>query len=247
MIEDIRHRLGQALLDFFRGDTRATLVVWRDDGLAEALPIGYFFRTAAEFSPLEQLALRLCHGRVLDWDAGAGSNSLELQCRGCKVATLASSPQAHEVMVKRGLLEPCLGTPDSFDDGSFDTVLQLGHGIGLVSDLAHLDTYFHRVRKLLRPGGQLLLNSKDVRSDGSPLYQIYQLLNQKMGRYPGEVRLELEYQGKRSAPFRWFHVDMDTVRHHAARNGMTFDLLEQDSRGNYLARLAPDEMMRPRL
>jgi len=35
---DNYHRLGQALLDFFRGDTRATLVIWRDDGLARRSP-----------------------------------------------------------------------------------------------------------------------------------------------------------------------------------------------------------------
>jgi len=64
---------------------------------------------------------------------------------------MASSPQAHEVMVERGLLEPCLGTPDSFQDGSFDTVLQLGHGIGIVTDMAHLDHYLVHVKRLLRP------------------------------------------------------------------------------------------------
>jgi len=38
---------------------------------------------------------------------------------------------------------------------------------------------------------------------------------------------------------------MDTLRQQAAGHGMTFTLLEQDSRGNYLARLEPDEIMRP--
>jgi SAM-dependent methyltransferase len=241
-----RHRFGQAFLDFLRGDKDATLVMWRDDGLVEALPVGYFFRTAAEFSPLEQTALSLCRGRVLDWEAGAGSNSLELQCRGCKVASLASSPQAHEVLLERGLLEAHLGTPAAFDDGSFDTVLQLGHGIGIVGELGQLDEILGQARRLLRPGGQFLVNSRNVQQDESPLYQIYQLLNQKWGRYPGEVRLELEYQGQRGDPFSWFHIDTATLQDHAAKANMKFSLLQQDSRGNYLARLERAESNRPR-
>jgi len=48
---------GLALLDYFRGEASAQLVIRRDDGVEASLPVSHFFRPPAEFSPIEVAAL----------------------------------------------------------------------------------------------------------------------------------------------------------------------------------------------
>ena len=94
---------GQALLDFHNGILSATINVHRDDGLADPLPAAVFFRNAPEFSPIEQAALALCKGEVLDIGAGTGCHSLALQERGLRILAIDISPQAVEIMKQRGV------------------------------------------------------------------------------------------------------------------------------------------------
>src|SRR5574341_2064878 len=94
---------GRALLDFFNGDTSAEIVVHADDGETEVVPISVFFRGPAEFSALEEAALDLCRGRVLDAGAGAGCHALALQERDLPVCAIDIAPEAVEVMRRRGV------------------------------------------------------------------------------------------------------------------------------------------------
>src|SRR5574342_122674 len=96
---------GRALLDFFNGRTSAEVVVHEADGETEVVPARVFFREAEEFSALEEAALDLCRGRVLDVGAGAGCHSLVLQERGLHVCAIDVAPEAVEVMRKRGVAD----------------------------------------------------------------------------------------------------------------------------------------------
>lgn len=44
---------GLALLDYFKGDTSAKIIIQRDDGFKDKLPISLFFRDPSDFPPLE--------------------------------------------------------------------------------------------------------------------------------------------------------------------------------------------------
>ncbi len=61
----------EAMEAYHRGKHDAVLVVY-DDFERDEVPVSYFFRAPDEFPPLEQLALELCRGRVLDVGAGSG-------------------------------------------------------------------------------------------------------------------------------------------------------------------------------
>ncbi len=59
---------GLALLDYFKGNSEAAVVICRSDGFEAELPAKTFFRQPREFSVIEKKALELCKG--LFWMSG---------------------------------------------------------------------------------------------------------------------------------------------------------------------------------
>ena len=230
---------GQALLDYFRGEPLATIVVHRSDGHADNLPASVFFREPASFSPIEQAALNLCRGTVLDIGAGTGCHSLALQERGVPVLALDVSPQALEILAGRGVEACRQADVFEFQGGPFDTLLLMMHGIGMVGDLEGLDRFLSHAHTLLNLGGQLLFDSLDVRYTENPVHLAYQEANRKAGRYVGQIRLRFEYRGQLGLPFDWLHVDPGTLAEHAGRMGWSCRVVRQEENGDYLAQLTP--------
>jgi SAM-dependent methyltransferase len=230
---------GLALKAFFEGDSGARLTVRRDDGLEFALPVGHFFRPAAEFTSLETTALARCRGRVLDIGAGSGLHSLALQARGLDVTALEISPDAVEVMIRRGVRDARCADVFQFREGPFDTLLMLGHGIGVVEDLVGLDRFLELARRLLAPGGRLLLDSTDVRRTDDPRNRAYHEAKRRAGCYIGEVRIQLEFAG-RNGPFcGWLHIDPGTLAERASQAGWLCEIIVDHPGGDYLACLEP--------
>lgn len=230
---------GQSLLDFYNGETAAAVTVRREDGLEDELPASIFFREPAGFSPLEQAALALCQGHVLDIGAGTGCHSLALQQWGTKVLAIDVSPQAIEIMAHRGVKAYQHVDVFDFQQRRYDTLLLMMHGIGMVQDLSGLDRFLSHAHELLQPGGQILLDSLDVRGTEDPRHLAYQAANRRTGRYVGEIRMRFEYKAQIGPLFGWLHVDPETLAAHAAGTGWTCQVVRQEDDGNYLARLAP--------
>ena len=189
---------GAALLACFEGDTGAELILRRDDGQEVRLPVSHFFRRPAEFTPLEKAALERCTGHVLDVGAGTGLHSLALQEKGLRVTAIDVSLQAVEIMTRRGVVDVHCADLFDFRSGPFETVLMMGHGIGLVETLAGLGRFFAHARGLLSERGQVLLDSADVRVTGDPNHLAYHEANRRAGRYVGEIRLQSDFQGRQN-------------------------------------------------
>jgi 2-polyprenyl-3-methyl-5-hydroxy-6-metoxy-1,4-benzoquinol methylase len=230
---------GQSLLDFYSGETAAAVTIRREDGLEDELPASIFFREPAGFSPQEQAALALCQGHVLDIGAGTGCHSLALQERGMRVLAIDVSPQAIEIMAHRGVKAYRHADVFEFHQGRYDTLLLMMHGIGMVQDLSGLDRFLSHAHELLQPGGQILLDSLDVRSTEDPQHLAYQAAKRQAGRYVGEICMQFGYKGHLGPLFGWLHVDPVTLAAHAARSGWTCQIVHQEDDGNYLARLTP--------
>jgi SAM-dependent methyltransferase len=218
---------GLALRDFLAGDLDAEVIVRAEDGEEERTPARVFVRGPADFSALDEAALDLCRGRVLDVGAGAGCHSLVLQARGISVTALDVSPEAVDVMRRRGVRDVRCGDVFAFAGERFDTVLILMNGIGLVGTLVGLDRFLRGVSRLVSPGGQILLDSFDP----GP---------QTPGRshgYAGEMRFQLEYRGVRGAYYHFVFLDFETLRRRAAPAGWCCESIWQEDEGHYLARL----------
>ena len=230
---------GHSLLDHLNGDTSARVVVRRDDGYRDDLPASEFFRSPSDFSPIEQEALMLCRGYVLDVGAGAGCHSLILQEQGTDVLAIDVSPQAIEVMSRRGVKECRLADIFQFEGGPFDTLLMMNHGLGMVEDLSGLDRFLDHARTILKPDGQIVCDSLDVRCTDAPRHVAYREANRRAGRYIGEIRMRFEYGGRIGPTFGWLHVDPETLADCATMHGWLCQVVHREESGDYLARLTP--------
>jgi SAM-dependent methyltransferase len=238
MAEQAMDPYGRALIDYLNGVTGATVLVRRDDGVEDEMPVEMFFRGATDLV-IDRLALERCRGRVLDVGAGTGLHALPLQEWGHEVCAIDVSPQACEVMRRLGVRDVRCADISGFVSDPFDTVLMLGRSIGMVEDLAGLDHFLSDVRRLVKPAGQVLLNSLDVTRTGNPVHLAYHEANRRAGRYAGEIRIQFIYGGVEGPVTSWLHVDADTLAMHASRFGWQCNALLQEEDGNYLARLTP--------
>ncbi|MFC1715752.1 class I SAM-dependent methyltransferase [Candidatus Poribacteria bacterium] len=201
------------------------------------MPISTFFREPADFSSMERTAIDLCQGYVLDVGAGAGADGLALQEEGLPVCAIDISPEACEIMKTRGVKEVYCTDIYDFRGGPFDTMLMLCHGLGLLEDLSGLDRFLEYAHGLLKPGGQIVCDSLDVRYTSNPLHLAYHQANRDAGRYFGEMRMQMEYKGKKWPLWKWLHVDPETLSDHAQKKGWSCKILLQEDSGDYLARL----------
>src|SRR5699024_10419622 len=203
MHEDI---YGKALLNFARGKNGGILMLHTSYGDTEEMPIEIFFREDNELSELEEIALALCDGKVLDVGAGAGIHTLYLQKQGIQVEALDISKRSCECMKIRGVTHPI--HHDFFTlppTSKYDTLLLLMNGIGLAGELKMLKNTLQQAEKLLNPGGQILFDSSNIQY----LYEDYGI--EKPKYYFGEIEYQYEYKGERGIPFKWLFIDQESL------------------------------------
>jgi SAM-dependent methyltransferase len=228
---------GFALLDYFKGNKSATLIVIRDDGMTEPMPAKPYFRNAQDFE-IERIALEMAHGHVLDVGAGTGLHSIFLQNKGLEVCAIDISPQAIQIMHERGVLNILQVDIMSYNGKKFDTILMMGHGIGTVETVTGLNQLLSRARGLLNPSGQILFTSLDVRITNNPKNLAYQKQNIESGRYFGEIRMQFKYDDIMGPIFSWLQVDPDTMKENAKEYGWSCEVIHMQDDGNYLAKLS---------
>ena len=68
--------LGKALLDYHNGNYSEDIITATNISEEDTLPLPYLFRSFVEMPKIEQRALELCRGKILDVGCGAGSHSL---------------------------------------------------------------------------------------------------------------------------------------------------------------------------
>ncbi len=225
--------LGNALSDYFLGNTRDQLMLHTSYGDPEEMPVDVFFREPKDFPELEHIALALCDGHTLDVGAGAGSHALYLQERGFDVTALELSPGACSVMHRRGVRNVLQRDFFGYREANYDTLLFLMNGIGLAGTVAGLSTLLQHCRLMLRKGGQLLFDSSDI----SYLYA--DGLVKKPHGYHGEIRYQYEYKGSTGAPFNWLFIDQEMLTRIARTEGWVVQVVFEDGNDQYLARMEP--------
>ncbi len=223
---------GSAILDFARTKKNSSVVVHSPLFEDDTIDVKYLFRKIDDMSKLEQKALSLCRGRVLDVGAGSGCHSLELQKCGFDVEALDISLQAVEAMRIQGVKN--VSHNSILDhEGQYDTILLLMNGIGLSGTIEGLQVVLKKMHSLLRGDGSIIFDSSDIRylyesEDGS--YQID--LN---AGYYGEIDYQMSYGIVLGKPFKWLYIDFDTLTFYSTKFGFKSELIRMgDDEYSYL-------------
>ncbi len=228
--------IGTALLDYHKGNYTEDIKTFSSLEEEDVIPLPYLFRTYEEMPILEQKAINLCGGSVLDIGCGAGSHSLHLQKKGHDVTALDSSKGAIKVCSDRGILNTVQSTILDYNAMKFDTLLLLMNGIGIAGKLNNLGAYLNHFKTLLAPNGQILLDSSDI---------IYMFEQDDDGGYwtpgnvdyYGEVTFEMSYKNSKGAPFNWLYVDFKTLSQYTKKHNFNCELVSEGAHYDYLAKL----------
>lgn len=239
-ILEMKDLMGKAIWDFYQNKSADDLLTETSISEIDELPVEYFFRDFDEMNLLEQKALELSTGKILDIGAGAGSHSLYLQNeKKLEVFALDNSPKSVEVCQLRGVKNVWCSDILDFPVQTFDTILLLMNGTGIFESLDKIDFYLEKLQSLLNEKGQILIDSTDILymydrdEDGGVMVPA--------DRYYGEVDYFIHYQLDTENPTKWLYLDFETFKRAAENNGLEIEkiLQEEDS---YLAKLTKKDL-----
>ncbi|QBZ97596.1 class I SAM-dependent methyltransferase [Flavobacterium sangjuense] len=226
---------GKAILDFQTDNSPEDLVTETNISEADDMSVEYLFRSFNEMPKLEKKALQLCKGKVLDVGCGAGSHALYLQEKGFDVTAIDISANAIKACQLRDLKNAKVQNIIDLKGESFDTILLLMNGTGIFGTLAETSKYLQKLKSLLNPNGQILLDSSDIiymfdaDDDGSYLVPA--------DSYYGELTFSINYKGETEEAFPWLYLDYNTLQNAAHANGLQCELVLEGKHFDYLAKL----------
>ncbi len=224
---------GKALIDYQNNDYTEDIRTFSSLDEEDTMPLPYLFRSYQEMPLLEKKALALCTGTVLDIGCGAGSHSVHLQSLGVDVTALDRSQGAIETCKARGISQTILGDVRQYDAKKFDTLLLLMNGIGIVGGHQNLNAFLEKLKQLLRPKGQILVDSSDI------IYMFNDDDELPTAHYYGEVQFQMDYKGQKSAPFTWLYLKYEDLKKAAEIQNLRCELIVEGEHYDYLARLSP--------
>jgi cyclopropane fatty-acyl-phospholipid synthase-like methyltransferase len=226
---------GKAILDFQTNNSPKDIITETNISEADKMSVAYLFRDYNEMPKLEQKALQLAKGKILDVGCGAGSHSLYLQEKGFEVTSIDISENAIKACQLRGLKNAKTQNileldSDLHQNDKFDTILLLMNGTGIFQTISESSKYFQKLKNLLNPNGQILIDSSDI---------IYMFDEDEVptDNYYGELTFTISYKNETENPFPWLYLDYTLLEKLATENGLQCELIENGEHYDYLARL----------
>lgn len=229
---------GKAMFDFQTNNSPEDIITETTISEEDEMSVDYLFRSYNEMPKLEQKALQLAIGKTLDVGCGAGSHSLSLQNdRNLDVTSIDISEKAIETCKLRGVKNAQVKNILNFEGEKFDTIILLMNGVGIFGKLENCNKYLDKLKSLLNPGGQILLDSSDI---------IYMFDEDEDGGkwipsnndYYGELVFNISYKGEKEEPFDWLYLDYNTLQNAAITNGLKCELILEGEHYDYLAKLS---------
>lgn len=228
--------MGAAIRDYQSKGKASRLRVLSSMFDEDEMPVAHLFRTFNQMPRLEQKALSMAKGRVLDIGAGAGCHALALQERGLEVKAIDISPLSCEVMKERGVKNAeCVNLFNPQLQGKYDTLLLLMNGTGIAGKLNRLSMLLNRLKELLAEGGQILIDSSDLKyiyenEDGSMDIDLN-------APYYGEVDYQMQYKNVKGEPFDWLYTDPMLLASISKQCRLNCEIVEEGENYDFLARL----------
>lgn len=244
MLKQVQHDktmkdiLGKALIDYQNENYSEDIITSTNISSEDVLPLPYLFRGYSKMPKLEQKALQLCKGSILDVGCGAGSHSLYLQEKGFNIKAIDTSKGAIEVCKRRGIKHVEL-LDILHETEYFDTMLLLMNGTGIFKTLDQVSIYLQHLKSLLKPNGQILIDSSDIMymyqdDDGG-------FWHDTSANYYGELDYYLSYKNEKEVPLKWLYLDFNTLQKACLACGLLCETILDGEHNDYLARITAPE------
>jgi SAM-dependent methyltransferase len=227
---------GKAILDFQTNSSPENIITSTSISEEDEMEVAYLFRSFVEMPAIEQKAIQLANGKTLDIGCGAGSHSLYLQNeRNINVHSIDISKNAIQACLLRGLKNVQAIDVLDLENEKYDTILLLMNGTGIFETLEKSTIYLQKLKSLLNPNGQILIDSSDI---------IYMFDEDEDGgkwipsdNYYGELTFSLQYKKEKEVDFPWLYMDYNTLQNAAIANGLQCQLVLEGNHFDYLAQL----------
>ena len=224
---------GKAILDYQKGNYTEDIITSTSISDEDVLPIPYLFREFSKMPNIEQKALQLAKGKILDVGCGAGSHSLHLQNKGFNVKSIDISKGAIETCKLRGLKNAhVLDIIDEIE--TFDTILMLMNGSGFFESLERTPHILNHLKGLLNKNGQILIDSSDIKymyEDEDGGFWI-----DTNSDYYGELEYHVTYKDETES-FTWMYLDFDNLKTACDIVGLQCELVLEGDHYDFLARI----------
>jgi 2-polyprenyl-3-methyl-5-hydroxy-6-metoxy-1,4-benzoquinol methylase len=228
---------GKAILDFQTNNAPENLLTETNISDQDEMLVDYLFRSFAQMPKIEQKALELSFGKILDIGCGAGSHSLYLQNhKNLMVHSIDISANAIKTCQLRGLnnarVQNILDLNSDIE--KYDTIILLMNGTGIFEKLTSTSLYLEKLKSLLNKNGQILIDSSDLvyMYDEEDLSEI-----KSRNKYYGELTFNITYKKQQEKPFAWLYLDFDLLKKLSQENGLQCEKIIDGQNFDYLARL----------
>ncbi len=228
---------GKAILDYQTKNSPEDIITETSISEEDHMSVAYLFRSFVDMPPIEQKALINSKGKILDIGCGAGSHALYLQNKGFDVTGIDLSEHAIEACKLRGLQKTVVQNILDFNPHEkYDTILLLMNGTGIFGTVKNISKYLNKLKSLLNPNGQILIDSSDL---------IYMYDQDEHGAYEvpadgyyGELEFTIKYKGETEESFPWLYLDYNTLQNAVFYNELQCELILEGEHFDYLARIS---------
>ena len=236
----MKELFGRAIRDYQTNNDPENIITSTNISDDDEMSVAYLFRNFEQMPIIEQTALDLSFGKVLDVGCGAGSHSLYLQnIKNLETIAIDISANAIKTCELRGF-KNCF-VADIFEInttqfGTFDTILLLMNGTGICGQLKNLNQFLQKLKSLLTEKGQILIDSSDI------IYmfdenEVDEILSKKTTDYYGELTFNISYKNQNDAPFYWLYLDFETLKNACIANDLNCEKIFEGKNHDYLARI----------
>ncbi len=230
---------GQQLLAQYNNQTATAEIIERDDNYIDTgSDAGLYFSEYREWSPLEQRAIKLVKGRVLDVGCGAGRHALYLQEKGFDVTGIDNSPGAIKVCKLRGLKKAIvrpINDVDKFKPNSFDTIQMFGNNFGLFGSFDNARLILEKFARITSPDTQIIAKTLNPYKTDNPLHPPYHRANRQRGRLGGQIRMRVRFGKTVGEWFDYLFVSPEEMREIFQNTDWQIEELLNAEESNYVA------------
>lgn len=216
---------GIALMNFLNGEKRSVHIIEREDGYKEIFYNSMYFKNT--FTPNEKILNKFVYGKILDAGCGAGRCILYFQKKGFKITGVDISKTAVKVCKARGCKSVLLKNilKDDLGENKYDTILLYGHNLGIAGKLKNVKPMLLNLKKSLKDGGRILINTLDVKETTNYEHLKYHTYKKKMREYIGEIKVRFEVNNQKSKWFYWLHLEPNILSEIASECEMKSEIV----------------------